>query len=105
MTNELKNKYYLGELTLGDLAEKIKGLDVVVDHVHYKDWRFSRDKMLFWYSGEDEDVPDFEILLNSPVRLMDGKVVVFDRLMGQDIILSFGRMINPLVLKFMRTEV
>ena len=87
----LKNKYLLGGLTLGDLEEKIRGLDVVVDCVHYGGWIFRNKWMLLWQGEEDVDPdPDLKLPLDSHVKLEDGKVVLSYE--DEEIELSFGTM-------------
>jgi hypothetical protein len=87
----LKNKYLLGGLTLGDLEEKIRGLDVVADCVHYGVWTFRNKWMLLWQSVDDVDPdPDLKLPLDSPVKLEDGKV--FLSYAGEEIEMSFGTM-------------
>jgi hypothetical protein len=86
----LKNKYLLGGLTLGDLEEKIRGLDVVVDCVHYDEWVFRDKWMMLWRGNDDEDDPELKLPFDSPVKLEGGKV--FLSYAGEEIELSFGTM-------------
>jgi len=90
MNDIIKAKYVLGSLTLEDLEEKIRGLDVVVDCVHYDEWNFRGKWMLLWQGSDEDDDADLKLPLDSPVKLEGGKV--FLSYAGEEIEMSFGTM-------------
>ena len=85
----IKAKHVFGDLTLGDLKDHIKGLEVYIDDIFYAVQRIEDDFLMLWETSEryyhDEgaftDVgrgADRLIDLSTPVKLRDGHIIILD---------------------------
>ena len=102
MNDIIKNKYVLGGLTLGDIKDKIKGLEVDIDTVFYPVSRISGEVLELWETTErcyDDEPADRTIDLDNPIDIKDGAVILLDDLTGFKEMMVFGEM------RFVQTKI
>lgn len=93
MNDIIRNKYVLGGLTLGDIRDKIKGLEVDIDTVLYPVARISGEVFELWETTErcyNDEPADRTIDLDSPIQIKDGAVILLDDLTGFKEMMVFG---------------
>jgi hypothetical protein len=102
MNDIIRNKYVLGGLTLGDIRDKIKGLEVDIDSVIYPVARISGEVLELWETTDrcyDNEAADRTIDLDSPIYIKDGAVILLDELTGFKETMVFGET------KFVQTRI
>lgn len=93
MNDIIRNKYVLGGLTLGDIRDKIKGLDVEIEGIFYLSMEISGEALQLWETTErhyDNEPADRTIDLDSPIQIKDGAVILLDDLTGFKETMVFG---------------
>ena len=102
MNDVVRNKYVLGALTLGDIRDRIKGLEVDIDTVLYPVVRISGEVLELWETTErhyNDEAADRTIDLDSPIKIKDGAVILLDELTDIEETMVFGEM------KFVQTRI
>lgn len=102
MNDVVRNKYVLGALTLGDIRDRIKGLEVDIDTVLYPVVRISGEVLELWETTErhyNDEAADRTIDLDSPIKIKDGAVILLDDLTDIEETMVFGEM------KFVQTRI
>ena len=102
MSDVVRNKYVLGALTLGDIRDRIKGLEVDIDTVLYPVVRISGEVLELWETTErhyNDEAADRTIDLDSPIKIKDGAVILLDELTDIEETMVFGEM------KFVQTRI
>lgn len=103
MSDIVRNKYVLGGLTLGDIRDRIKGLEVHIDGaLYYPAARISGEVLELWETTErhyDNEPPDRTIDLDSPIKIKEGTVILVDDLTDIEETMVFGEM------KFVQTRI
>ena len=94
MSDIVKNKHVLGGLTLGDIGDKIKGLEVDIDSLLYPVARISGEVLELWETTDrcyDNEPADRTIDLATPIKVKDGAVILLDELTDIEETMVFGK--------------
>lgn len=94
MNDEIKTKHVLGALTLSDIKDRIRGLEVRIDEIIYVTSSIMENQIELWETFErlyDNDPPDRSISLDTQIRLRDGNVILDYPETGIEEEMTFGR--------------
>jgi hypothetical protein len=94
MDDIIKAKHVLGALTLGDLKDQIKGLEVYIDDVFYAVQRIEDDFLMLWETSEryyHDEGADRLIDLSTPIKLRDGHIIILDEFSNIEETMVFGK--------------